>query len=117
MSYDPRLLFGRISFNLQRNPSMSLEELSRELRVSQRTIQNTVIAVSGKKFRDLREELLLAKFQSALLAEPTGAIKELSSEIGYRSPRSFARAIRRACGVSPKRLRALIAGELVESKT
>src|SRR5216110_2547788 len=116
MSYDPTLLYERISSSLHQNPSLSLEELSRELRVSRRTIQNTVIAVTGKKFRDLREELLLARFRSALLAEPAAGIKELSSQIGYGSPRSFARAIRRLCGVSPKQLRALIASELVQCK-
>jgi AraC-like DNA-binding protein len=116
MSYDPTLLYQQVSLSLHGNPSLTLEELSRELRVSRRTIQNTVIAVSGKKFRDLREELLLAKFQSTLAAEPAAAIKDLSSEIGYGSPRSFARAIRRACGVSPERLRARLAAELVGSK-
>lgn len=116
MSYDPTLLFQRISNCLYRNPSLSLEELSRELGVSRRTIQNTVIAASGKKFRDLREDLLLAKFQCALVTEPATTIKQLSSEIGYGSPRSFARAIRRACGVSPEQLRARLAGELIESK-
>jgi len=117
MSYDPKLLYERISLSLRQNLSLSLEELSQELRVSRRTIQNTVIVVTGKKFRDLREEFLLARFQSAVVAEPAAAIKELSSEIGYGSPRSFARAIRRACGVSPQQLRAVIASEVVASKT
>ena len=115
MSYDPTLLYEWISVSLYQNPSLSLEELSQELSVSRRTIQNTVIAIAGKKFRDLRKELLLAIFQSALVAEPAAAIKELSSEIGYASPRSFARAIRCACGVSPEQLRALIAGDLFGS--
>jgi AraC-like DNA-binding protein len=113
MSYDPALLFQRISSNLYGNPSLSLAELSQELRVSRRTIQNTVIVTSGKKFRELRDELLLAKFQCALVTEPSFTIKELSSEIGYGSPRSFARAIRRASGVSPEQLRARLAGELI----
>lgn len=115
MSYDPTLLYERIFLSLQRNPGLSLEELSQELHVSRRTIQNTVIGATGKKFRDLRDELLLTGFKSALAAEPAAAIKELSSKIGYRSPRSFARAIRRACGIPPEQLRSLLAG-LVASK-
>src|SRR6266853_6580947 len=113
MSYDPKLLYERISLSLRQNLSLSLEELSQELRVSRRTIQNTVIVVTGKKFRDLREEFLLARFQSAVVAVPAAAIKELSSQFGYGSPRSIARAIRRACGVSPQQLRAVIASEVV----
>jgi len=116
MSYDPRLLYERIFHSLLQGPSLSLEELARALHVSPRTIQNTVFAVAGRKFRDLREELLLMRLRSAIVSEPAAAIKELSSEIGYKSPRSFARAIRRACGVSPEQLRALIASEMVGSK-
>lgn len=115
MSYNPTLLYDRIFLTLQRNPALSLEELSQELRVSRRTIQNTVIAITSKKFRDLREQLLLARFQRALAAEPAAAIKELSCDIGYRSPRSFSRAIRRACGLSPEHLRSILA-VLVASK-
>ena len=117
MSYDPTLLYERIFLSLQQNPSLSLEELSGDLHVSRRTIQNIIIAVAGKKFRDLREEFLLARFKTALAAEPAATIKELSSEIGYRSPRAFARAIQRACGISPQQLRYILAGGLVAFKT
>ena len=117
MSYDPTLLYERIFLSLQQNPTLSLEELSGGLHVSRRTIQNIVIAETGKKFRDLREEFLLARFKSALAAEPAATIKELSSEIGYRCPRAFARAIHRACGISPQQLRYILAGGLVASRT
>ena len=117
MSYDPTLLYGRIFLSLQKDPGLSLEELSQDLHVSRRTIQNIIIAVTGKQFRDLRTEFLLARFKSALAAVPAATIKELSSEIGYRSPRAFARAIQRACGISPLQLRYILAGGLVASKT
>ena len=86
---------------VQGNPCCPLRELSRELRVSRRTIQNAVDAVTGKKFRDLRDELLLAKIKNLLASAPNTTIRQVSLEAGYRSPRSFARAVRRACGVSP----------------
>ena len=116
MSYDHALLHLRVSLSLQRKPNSSLRELSRELHVSRRTIQNAMISVTGKKFSELQEETLLARVQSILLTRPSIAIKELSSDVGYSSPRSFARAVRRACGVSPERLRAVIATELVASE-
>jgi AraC-like DNA-binding protein len=115
MSYEPTLLYERIFLSLQENLNLSLEELSQDLHVSRRTIQNTVVSVSGKKFRELREQLLLTRFREAFAAEPSTVIKELSSEFGYRSPRSFARAVRRACGLPPEELRYLLAG-LVASK-
>lgn len=91
--------------------------MSWELHISRRTIENAVAAVTGKKFSELREEILLAKVQSELHARPGSAIKELSREAGYQSPRSFARAVRRAYGVSPKQLRARIAAELLTYET
>ncbi len=105
MSYDHRLLCKRISLSLQRNPSSSLQELSRELRVSRRTIQNAVHSVTGKTFRDLRGEILLARIKNLLASAPNTAIRKVSLEAGYRSPRAFARAVRRACGISPQQLR------------
>src|SRR5436190_15056300 len=115
VSYDHRLLCERISLSLHRNPSISLRELSKELGASRRTVQCAVIDIKGKRFRDLREEFLLARVESLLLATPALAIKELSFHAGYTSPRSFARAVRRACGLSPEQLRAHIASDLLTS--
>lgn len=113
MSYDPRLLFRSIARCLQQNPSISLGMLSQELQLSRRTIQKTIAEESGKSFRDLREEFLMNRVKSLFLSEPTLAIKAISFAIGYESPRSFARAIRRACGFSPEELRSLTAGEML----
>ena len=116
MSYDHRLLCERISLSLHRKPNASLRELSRELHVSQRTLQNAVRAFAGKKFSDLREEVLLTRVKNLLASAPTISIRELSLEAGYKSSRSFARALRRACGVSPRKLRRRIARELLMSE-
>jgi AraC-like DNA-binding protein len=89
--------------------------LSKELGISRRTIQCVVIAVKGKRFRDLREEIFLARVESLLMATPGLAIKELSFQAGYSSTRSFARAVRRACGRSPEQLRAHIATDQLTS--
>lgn len=91
---------------MQGNPCCSLGKVSRALHVSRRTIQSAVKAVTGKKFRDLRDEILLEKLKSLLALAPNATIKELSSEAGYSSPRAFARAVRRACGFAPRQLRA-----------
>ena len=113
MSYDHRLLCKRVSLYLQRNPNTSLIELSRELHVSGRTIQNAVKAVAGKNLRGLREELLLARIKNLLASAPNATTRKVSLEVGYKSPRSFARAVRRACGDSPRELRSRIATGLL----
>ena len=106
----------RIAVALQDKPCCSLRELSRKLLVSPRTIQNAVKAVAGKKFRDLRDEVLLERVKNLLASAPNATIKELCFETGYRSARAFARAIRRACGISPRQLRARIAKQMLAYK-
>lgn len=102
---------------LESNPCCSLGKMSRKLRISRRTIQNIVKAITGKRFRDLREELLLVRIKNLLASAPNTTVMEISLEAGYRSPRSFARAVKRACGISPQQLRNRIAGEQITRLT
>jgi len=113
LSYDSSMLFHNVSLCLQQKPSISLENLSRELQVSRRTIQKTIVFASGKTFRDLREEILVARAKALFISKPNLPIKALSFSVGYESPRSFARAIRRACGCSPEQLRSVASQELL----
>lgn len=117
MSYDHALLFKKIALTLEGDPCRPLSELSRELHVSRRTIQNAVNMVTGKKFRDLREELLVARIKKLLVSAPNTPIRNVSLEAGFRSPRSFARAVRRVCGVTPRQLRIRIAGDSFAKRT
>src|SRR5437773_7951311 len=112
----PTSTHKRIAVSLRRNPSSPLGKLSRELHVSRRTIQNAVHSVTGKTFRDLRGEILLARIKNLLVSAPNSTIRKLSLKAGYRSPRAFARAVRRTCGVSPQQLRTRIAKELLASE-
>jgi transcriptional regulator GlxA family with amidase domain len=111
MSYERRLLFQMISSYLHKNPSSSLEDLARSIHVGSRTIENTVNVATGQSFRDLRKQIMLLKVQSMFVSEPALAIKEVSFAMGYQSARSFARAIKRVCGITPNQLRAKVAGE------
>jgi len=45
------------------------------------------------------------------MLQPEWAIKQVSFEVGYKSARSFARAIKRASGLSPEELRSRMAQE------
>ena len=112
----PTSTHKRIAVSLRRNPSSPLGKLSRELHVSRRTIQNAVHSVTGKTFRDLRGEILLARIKNLLASAPNSTIRKLSLKAGYRSPRAFARAVRRTCGVSPQQFRTRIAKELLASE-
>ena len=111
MSYDHRLLFQGISHSLSQSPSISLVGLSRELQVSPRTIEMAVATMTGKTFRDVREEILMATVRCLFVSNSALAVKELSQRVGYKSASSFARAIRRACGLCPEELRFRMARE------
>jgi len=115
MSYDPRIpriLFEQIAASLTENPRKTLEELSQSLRVSKRTIKKTVRTVTGGTFRSYREKVLMDRVKGFFAVQPGVAIKVLSIDLGFKSPSSFARAVRRASGSCPGELRTVVAGEL-----
>jgi AraC-like DNA-binding protein len=69
--------------------------------------------MTGKTFSNLRQAILMAKVKELFVSQPQLAIKEVSFSVGYRSARSFARAVRRACGFSPEAFRSRVTRELV----
>ncbi len=60
--------------------------------------------------------MLIARLTRLFLANPVSPIKELSFELGYKSSRTFARAVRRACGHSPAELRKRVISDLGTEK-
>ena len=115
MSYEYKFLLDAILFHLQRTPYGLLGNLSRALGVSQRTIERTVFIASGKTFRDLRKEVLIERVTAVFVSFPARPIKRVAFDLGYNSPRSFARAVKRACGSSPQELRSRVIHDLLAS--
>lgn len=115
MSSKHDLLVDGALRHLRHAPALRLEDLARQLHLSRRTLENAIIMRTGKTFRDLRGELLVERVKNLLESDPARAIKELSFELGYKSARSFARAIKRACGLSPAQLRSRIIFQLLQS--
>lgn len=108
MAYNPDLLFQEVIRLLHDNPSISLSDLSRMIGACPRTLESVIVRSTGRKFRNLRQKLLLEAACNLFSSKPASAIKEISFATGYRSARSFARAVKRACGLSPVALRARI---------
>jgi AraC-like DNA-binding protein len=109
VSYERQLLSDAILAHLRQFPMARLQDISRELRVSPRTIEKTIEAITGKTFRQARKEILIERVTSLFMSQPTRAIKEISFELGYKSPRSFARAVKSLCDFSPEELRSVVA--------
>jgi len=116
MSHKHKLLLDGVLHQLSRTPSCPLRDLSRELCVSRRTIEVAISVTTGKTFRGLRVEMLVERVKSLLQSDPMRAIKEMSFDLGYKSPRSFARAIKRACGSAPAQLRSRIIFQLLQDE-
>jgi AraC-like DNA-binding protein len=107
-----KLPLDAILLYLRRTPCGLLGDLSQELQVSRRTIENTVRLATGKTFRDLRDEILVERVRNIVASRPTMSIKELSFAVGFKSASSFARAIKRACGSCPEEFRSRVICEL-----
>lgn len=107
MSYDYEILSDRVTDLLRRNPRLPLKEIAKELGVAQRTIQNVASAHLSGPLRSLRQRFL-AEYSHRLLRKGTMSVKEVSFALGFSSQRSFARAIRRATGLSPTELREVL---------
>ena|SRR5215469_6489078 len=101
MAYDPDLLFKHVISCLRTNPGSSLNDISRKTGASCRTLQTVIVCSTGKRFRELRQILLVEAIRRSFKSNPVCAIKEIAFATGYNSGRSFARAVKRACGVSP----------------
>jgi AraC-like DNA-binding protein len=108
MSYDHAFLFQRILFQMMGDPCISVQSMARELKVSRRTIQGAIESVAKKSYRALRQEILITKAVDLFSSDPSLAVKQVSFAVGFTSPRSFARAIRKASGMSPEELRSHI---------
>jgi len=112
MSYDPKLLFGKISTYLHECPRKTLRDLAQNLRVSPQTIKKAIRLSRDQSFSRFRQEILLKQARRCLLSRPTVSIKELSFCLGFKSASSFARSIRRLSGASPEELRSHLACHL-----
>jgi AraC-like DNA-binding protein len=75
------------------------ESLARALKMSVRTLRRR-LAADGIGFRELREEAIHHQAQR-LLAETDRTVEDVAQTLGYGYPANFARAFRRATGVSP----------------
>src|SRR5882762_9341292 len=115
MSCKQKLLLDAVLRRLNSAPAARLGDLTREFNVSRRTLQNAVNMTIAKTFREVREQILVKRVKTLLDSQPTRGIKELSFELGYKSGRSFARAIKRVCGFSPAQLRSRIILQLFKT--
>jgi len=92
-----------VVLNLLPNGYPTLNEMSRRLGISSRTLQRR-LAEAGLSYRGVIDQV---RFRRACLGLSKGHVKvaDLALELGYRDPSSFSRAFARWSGMAPGRYR------------
>ncbi len=83
---------------------LALDEIARRVASSRRQLQRAYAEVGHTTFR---EHLTQVRMQRAaeMLAGRRMTVREVAHRVGYRQPAQFAKAFRRAYGVSPSDFR------------
>lgn len=101
MSY--RLALFHSVFETTAKRRVTLAEVSRAVGTERHAIETTVRFITGQSFREFQQGLLLER--SNTLLQQGKPIKEVAFELGFGSPQSFHRFVRRASGKTPTSLR------------
>lgn len=103
--YNRRALFREIKTMVFENPGTSLSSVARALEVHRHAINQVVYEATRLSFSAWRRQLLLDRALDLLANRAAISVKEISFSLGFSSPRSFARFVRRHLGKSPTEIR------------
>ena len=108
MAYDARLVVQVAAAALVAAPARRLAAVAAACGVSRRTLVRACLKVGAGSARDLRDAVLHRRMHALMTAAPPKTIKEISTALGFSTPQSFARWLKRADGVAPTALRAAL---------
>jgi AraC family transcriptional regulator, regulatory protein of adaptative response / methylphosphotriester-DNA alkyltransferase methyltransferase len=84
---------------------LSLDDVAHRVASSRRQLQRAYAEIGSTTFRDHLTAVRMRK-AAVLLSSAEGTIRDIARLVGYRQPAQFAKAFRRAHGVSPSDHRA-----------
>jgi AraC-like DNA-binding protein len=113
MAYDARLVVQVAAAALVAAPARRLGAVAAACGVSRHTLVRACLKCGAGSARDLRDAVLHRRMHALMTAAPPKTIKEISDALGFSTPQSFARWLKRADGVVPQSLR----GELCRRLT
>ena len=85
-------------------PSLSLRVVARALGLSPQHVCRILKHHAGLTFANLLRNVRLREARR-LLGEPSGSMKAIAYQVGFRHPSQFTRAFRVDCGISPSEYR------------
>jgi AraC-like DNA-binding protein len=92
---------------------LTLDDVAHRVASSRRQLQRAYAEIGDTTFRDHLTAVRMER-AAVLLAGHEGTIKDIARLVGYRQPAQFAKAFRRAHGVSPSDHRARSLGHDVQ---
>ncbi len=105
MAYSYHLLFSQVDRLLSTKPRMTLLRVAEELNVGTHTLSRSVRQFTGKSFCEYQKAKILERTCCLIATDAALLEKQIAAQIGYSSPDSFARFIKRTTGVCMREFR------------
>jgi AraC-like DNA-binding protein len=105
MAYNRSGLFGAVCREVAATPRKSLATLAKEIGVSPNTIKKAVRVGAMQTCGGLRRRCLLRAVERMLCTFPQRSIKEIAFNLGFGTPRSLERFVKKSTGLSPSGMR------------
>ena len=105
MTYDVRLLVHATTTRLRAAPACSLTAVAADCGVSRHTLLRAFQRCGLASVAEVRDRLMHERMNVLMTAVPPKSIKEISDGLGFATPQSFARWVKREDGVVPRALR------------
>lgn len=116
MSYHAHRIADLTVGLVQRQPWLSVAEVSERLGIHRHTLQRALKAC-GRSFASIKLEIVVSRLERHFASGGPESFKQIWSELGFVSAGSFARYVRHATGRSPTELRAdWVSGHLVRKR-
>lgn len=105
MSYDHATLAAHVQADLQANPRATLLSICRQRQVDRHTINRALTACLGASFRQLKQQVILDRIQTALTDGQVKPVKQAALDAGYASSAALAKRTRKTLGLPPTAVR------------
>jgi AraC-like DNA-binding protein len=105
MTYDARLIVHATIEMMRAAPAHPLTTVAAKCGVSRHTLLRAFQRCGPDSAQNVRARLLHDRMERLMTAVPPKSIKEISDGLGFATPQSFARWVKREDGVVPRALR------------
>ena len=105
MTYNPNLVVQSALTVIVALPARSLAAVAAECAVSRQTLDRAFRRCGLGSTSHIRNEAIHTRMAALMTAHPPKSIKEISGALGFATPRSFARWLKREDGIVPCALR------------